>query len=295
MPVADALRTFEYLVLDVPVSVASDTPAVLCRVDETYAAFRQPLGDADGDVLAFELRRQDDGFLVSSPDERTTHPDEHSALLSLFDRMVKALLARLAARGLDAIHAGAVVHRGRAAIVAGTSGQGKTTLTLGLVGRGAQLLSDEFAIVDRTAGAARIVPYRRSLHVRPGTPELVPALSFVHDLPRHTLGGGIEWSVEPALIERALPGCLGQAAPLGHVLLLDGRPAPEREPTIAAIPAAMATMELLKGTYSASLGFAGALRRLSAALDGVTCARLTPGALEPTLDLVTAWLERSDG
>jgi hypothetical protein len=54
-------------------------------------------------------------------------------------------------------------------------------------------------------------------------------------------------------------------------------------------------MELLRGTYSASLDFAGALRRLGRALDGARCARLTTGTLDPTLDLVTSWLdEHSD-
>jgi hypothetical protein len=294
MTVVEAARTSRYSILGVPVSVTSDAPEALCRVDETYAAFHDADGVAGLDELAFALRRRPDGSVeVSGPTgERRAWPAEQPALLDLLDRLVKTVLAQLASRGIDAIHAGAISRRGRAAIVAGASGHGKTTLTLGLVGRGWQLLSDELAIADPARG---IVPYRRSTHVRPGTPELVPALGFVHDLPRHELGGGIEWSVEPSVLERALPGCLGEAAPLRHVLLLAGPPAPERAPALTEVPAALAAMELLKGTWSASVDFAGALRRVGRLLDGAACARLSSGALEPTLDLVCAWLEASGG
>lgn len=283
-----------YAILGVEVTVTADVPEVLARVDETYAAFRQSSG-VSTDTERFDLRCEDDGALcVTGPDgvERRW-PTEHEALLDLLDRLVATVLAGLHGQGLDAVHAGAVVHRGRAAILAGVSRHGKTTLTLGLVARGMGLLSDEFAVVD---SANRLVlPYRRSAHVRPGTPELIPALSFVRDLPRHHLGGGSEWSLPPSALARALPGGLGVAAPLGHVLLIEGSPAPQAPPTLTPVPTALAAMELLRGTWSASVDFGGALRRIGRALDGVACARLRAGALEPTLDQVTAWLEADRG
>ena len=297
MPVAEAQRTSCFSILDIPIAVTSDVAGALDLVDETYAAFRlEPSERAtSAPPLALALRRCGDTSLLVTDASGAQHrpPTESEAALCLLDRIVHAVLAELTARGCDAIHAGAVVHRGRATIIAGASGRGKTTLTLGLVARGLGLLSDEFAVVE--PGSGRILPYRRSVHVRPGTPELIPALSFVADLPRHELGGGTEWSVEPAALERELPGCLGAAAPLGAVLLLDGPPEPGAEPVLTPIAGAVAAMELLRGTWSASRDFPGALRRIGRLLGGVACARLRAGALEPTLDAVIAWSEGADG
>ena len=115
--------------------------------------------------------------------------------------IVQGLLRRLHAQGFHAIHAASLAHSGGALIVAGETGRGKTTL--GLVRRGLGLLSDEIALVERDE--ARILPYRRSLHVRPGTPELIPELGFLLERPRNQLGGGIEWTLPPWELECAFP------------------------------------------------------------------------------------------
>jgi hypothetical protein len=208
-------------------------------------------------------------------------------LCDVLGRIVEVLLAGFEARGLGALHAGAVVREGRATVVAGTSGQGKTTLVLGLVARGLGLLSDELALIEPST--SRILPYRRSVHVRPGTPELVPELTFLHDRPRHAIGGGVEWALPPADVARVLPGGLAEPAPLSHVILLDGRPDPRRAPSLTPVTAGLAAMELLRGMPAAATDFGGALRRLGGLLPGASCARLRGGALGPTLDLVLEW------
>jgi len=284
-----------YSVLGVPIAVVSDVAEALARIDETYIAFRQD-GGAPATAYTVELRHGGAGDACTVGDsrgERRAWPDAHAALLDALDRLVHAVLAGLHARGVYAIHAGATVDRDAALIVSGRSGQGKTTLVLGLLRRGLGLLSDEFAIVD--PAAARILPYRRSLHIRPGTPELIPELRFLHDRPQHRLGGGIEWALTPADLDRALPGRLAPAAPLRYVLLLDGDPRANAVSAIAPLPAAVATMELLRGTWAASIDFADGLARIGRLLDGVACARLRVGALEPTLDTIMRWLEEHGG
>jgi hypothetical protein len=79
------------------------------------------------------------------------------------------------------------------------------------------------------------------------------------------------------------------------VLLLDGAPRPGADPEIEALSPAVATIELLRGTWAASVDFAGGLARIGRLLDGVACARLRAGALEPTLDAVVGWLEAQHG
>lgn len=278
-----------YTVLGVPVAVSSDVAGVLACVDATYTAFRG-LPSMPADVFAAQLLRREDAFLVSdSHGYLRCWPDAHAALLDLLDRIVHGVLARLHEQGLYAVHAGAVVYKGAALIIAGRSGHGKTTLVLGLVRRGLGLLSDEFAIADATQQL--IQPYRRSLHIRPGTPELIPELAFLREQPQQRLGGGIEWTLTPDQLARALPGGLASAAPPRYVLLLDGPPRPQAAPALVPIPAAVATLELLRGTWAASVDFDGGLARIGRLLHGVACARLRAGALEPTLDTLMQWLE----
>ena len=278
-----------YTVLGVPVAVSSDVAGVLACVDATYTAFRG-VPSMPADVFAAQLLRREDAFLVSdSHGYLRGWPDAHAALLDLLDRIVHGVLARLHEQGLYAVHAGAVVYKGAALIIAGRSGHGKTTLVLGLVRRGLGLLSDEFAIADATQQL--IQPYRRSLHIRPGTPDLIPELAFLREQPQQRLGGGIEWTLTPDQLARALPGGLASAAPPRYVLLLDGPPRPQAAPALVPIPAAVATLELLRGTWAASVDFDGGLARIGRLLHGVACARLRAGALEPTLDTLMQWLE----
>jgi len=291
--------TVHYLVLGVPIAVGSDIAGMLERVDDTYTAFRQGAG-AQAPVFSAELLASADTSEASSAvvvrdsgGYRQEWPEAHTGLLDLLDRIVRGLLVELHRRGIYAIHAGALVYRGAALLIAGRSGQGKTTLTLGLLRRGLGLLSDEFAIID--PASQQLLPYRRSLHVRPGTPELIPELAFLECQPQQRLGGGIEWSLAPAEVARVFPGSLASAAPLRYVLLLDGAPQPERPPAITPMPAALATMELLRGTWAASRDFTGGLARLSRLMEGTCCARLQSGGLDATLDAIGTWLEAQRG
>jgi len=61
------------------------------------------------------------------------------------------------------------------------------------------------------------------------------------------------------------------------------------------VPSALATMELLRGTWGASVDFAGGLARIGRLLNGARCARLRVGEFEATLDCVLAWLEANHG
>jgi hypothetical protein len=286
--------TVWFSVLGIPVAVTSDEPDTLLRVAETYAAFRAAPATAGEPIELWLLRAPGEpSYIVSDAAGSRRWATHQDALLDLFDRLVHALLARLLAQGIYVVHAGAVVFRGEALALAGRSGQGKTTLTLGLLRRGLGLLSDEFAVVD--PAERRLLPYHRSLHVRPGTPELIPELGFLYQRPRHELGGGSEWAVTPRDLECALPGCLAAVAPLRYVLLLEGTPGAGASVAITPIPAALAALELLRGTWATSVDFGSTLAQVGRLLDGVTCARLRVGALEPTLDAVVAWLEGCHG
>jgi hypothetical protein len=291
--VPPALPIAWYSILGVPVAVASDVGDALERVDETYQAFRRMEGAPDTALVVW-LWVDGAGWIVADSGGYSRRwLDRQPAILDLLGRIVQGVLARLHDRGMYAIHAGAVVYGNTALIIAGKSGQGKTSFVLGLLQRGLGLLSDEFAIL--APGSQAILPYRRSIHIRPGTPELIPALESVRERPRHQLGGGIEWAVTPGELDQIFPGCLAEAAPLRFVLLLDGIPSLDTIPSIVPMPAAVATMELLRGTWAASRSFGPGLERVSRAMHGTICGRLQIGPLDATLDCVTDWLEANHG
>lgn len=279
-----------YNVLDTNIVVESNVAAALDRVEDTYTAFQVPPGSLQGvTLLRLERSHEGDSYTVTGTNgERQWHQYD-DALLDLLDRMVHTILSKLFERGIYAIHAGAVVERGGAWAVVGRSGQGKTTLTLGLLRRGMGLLSDELMIVE--PNTQRILPYRRSLHVRPGTVNLIPELRFLLDRPRHQIGGGSEWALTPDDLIRMFPHALAAPAPLRGVLLLDGTPQAYETPSITPIPSALAALELLRSSWAASIDFNDALTSVSRLLSQVACARLRVGALGPTLDAVAAWQE----
>jgi hypothetical protein len=278
-----------YAVHGVEIDVATDVEAASDAVAMSYAAFRmgdeqRPLAEcvmltatATPDGIRLEDHRHRVGFAL----------DERSAVLGLLDRVVMAVLDRLRLHGILGTHAGVVEIDGRAVLLSGRSGRGKSTLTLGLVRRGAGWLTDELALIgpdDRT-----ILPYPRALHVSPATAALLPELSFLHERPRHDLGGGSEWSVSSADLARAF--ATGAASPtrLAAILLLDQEPDIEREPEIIRVAPALATMELMRGTPAAAGDFAGTMRRLSDVTAGVATARLRTGELDRTAGLVLDW------
>lgn len=288
---SEHLEPVWYAALGIPFAVASNVEAALQQVHDTYAAFHSRAGSRRP---AFMLRLEHiaKGYFVSGVSAPQCWPSYEDALLDLFDRLVHGLLAQLLARDLYAVHAAALVDQGRALMIVGRSGQGKTTLTLGLLLRGAGLLSDELAVAD--PATQLIHPYRRSLHVRPDTPDLLPELSFLHDRPRYQLGGGSEWAVGPADLEQIAPGCLAQAAPLHAIVLLDGAPRPDEPPLLTPIPAALALLDLMRSTWATTIDFGKTMACMSKLLEQVRCVRLQAGALQPTLDALLEWARAAD-
>jgi hypothetical protein len=139
------------------------------------------------------------------------HPlrDAGSLAPYVYQSILCDILARVRSHVL--IHAGAVTRGGQGIVLAADSFHGKTTLVLELVRRGFQFLSDETAALGRAD--RRVHPFPRSLSVRPGTLERAgfPELA----------AGAPSWGGKQLLdIEQIRPGCLGEAAPVGHVVIL---------------------------------------------------------------------------
>jgi hypothetical protein len=88
----------------------------------------------------------------------------HAQALDVLESELQLAVARLA-RPAVFVHAGVVAVDGRAILVPGRSGAGKTTLVRALVAAGATYYSDEYAVLD---AVGRVHPYARRPSVRAG-------------------------------------------------------------------------------------------------------------------------------
>jgi len=281
-----------YAIHGLELVVETDVPAAADAVAMSYGAFaigqdHAPLRDR---AMITALRSADGILLTDHRGRATLVTEETSVVLGLLDRVVMAVLDRLRTQGIVGTHAGVVEVNGRAVLLSGRSGRGKSTLTLGLLRRGAGWLTDELALI--AADDVTILRYPRALHVSPATAALLPELSFLDERPRYDLGGGSEWSVVPADLARAFGTGPAGPARLAAILLLDGDPDPRRAPEITHVAPAVATMELLRGTPAAVDDFTGTMRRLSDIAVRVATARLRVGELERTAALVGDWLRK---
>ena len=160
------------------------------------------------------------------------------------------------------LHAGAVGWRGRAIVLPGRSGAGKTTLTAELVRAGASYLSDDFAPID---GRGRVHPFPKLLAVREN--------GETRELPAEAFGGR----------QSRLP------LPVGLVVLssyAEGRGFRPR-----SLSPGRAVIELLKTTASARRQPARAFDRLS---NLVQQAPVLRGVRGEAAEAAEAILERSD-
>jgi len=96
-----------------------------------------------------------------------------------------------------ALHAGAVAHNGKAAVIAGPTGSGKSSLVAWLIGNGFGYLSDEIALLF--ADQAAILGLPRALVLKPGAAEQVLALPSFEGA--RSVPGGEHVMVRPRFVQ----------------------------------------------------------------------------------------------
>lgn len=186
---------------------------------------------ADGDRAEHELMvTASDGTYTTSEDgaEVATSPTAEQAVIDVLRLLNERVLHD--SSGTVRLHAGAVAKDGRALVLVGESGRGKSTLTASLVRRGWDYLSDEVAIIDVATRA--VLPYAKALDLGDQACHLAGI-----DQPDLRLG---------APKSKVLPGSLGNVgsgdAKLGLIVLVD-EPAERLAPVTALV-------QLLAGTFA---------------------------------------------
>ncbi len=124
----------------------------------------------------------------------------------------------LAWRRIIPLHACAVEIDGRAVLIAGDAGAGKSSLTAGLIAQGAALVSDDLSAIvfDPASGGARVLPGRTTIRLDPAVARWTDGEPL--DLPaRDTRGKTV---LQPAARCRAplpLAGMIALGLPAGPV------------------------------------------------------------------------------
>jgi len=108
-----------------------------------------------------------DGYLIN-PDRLPSNIIEYLFHLALIE-----LLRR---RGLYTIHATALEHNGRAILIPGNSGRGKTTSFISLLRSGYRYLSDDHPLLQDSGTQVEVLPFPIKINVTDATVQFFPEL-----------------------------------------------------------------------------------------------------------------------
>ena len=129
-----------------------------------------------------------------------------------FSSSVAALT--LAWRGMLALHASAVELGGQTVLIAGPAGAGKSTLSAGLIARGARLIGDDLTVIDPVTGRATVG--RPAMRLHPDTAQTLALRSLI-EVPDDPRG---------KVLIAPTARYAGPALPIGAIVLLGGATGP---------------------------------------------------------------------
>jgi hypothetical protein len=147
-----------YQILDVRLSLDSDSEELLSRFDQDYAWFAGQVGNGR-QSLSVCLSEKNQVLQINEvvlPLKDQPHPASYA--YQVIGRMLMGEI-----RDYFILHAAAVARGKEAVAICGPPGSGKTTLTLGLLEAGLRLLSDDFCPIHKETGLVH--PFPRSLWI----------------------------------------------------------------------------------------------------------------------------------
>lgn len=219
------------------------------RVREVYAG-KTLLRSVDfAEPAGYLLWVRDFGRVLISPDgfELLCEPDpENPEWATIVSAQALPLAATI--RGLEVMHASGVVLDGRAVLLMGPAGAGKSSLAAALLRAGAELLSDDVVALALSDGTLLAHAGSMALQLRAAEHERLSARE-------RTALGRPAGTVEDK--RRYVSGEAPDAAPLGCVFLLERS---AREPAVERL-AAVDPFELIASTFNLSVRTPARLRR----------------------------------
>lgn len=202
---------------------------------------------------------------------------------AFIEAMGLSMLAR--ARGYVAIHASAVVHRGRAAILQGPAGAGKSTLAVAAARLGLGVLAEDVVFARATAGDVELWGMPWIQRLLPDAVDHFPELAGIE--PRVQPNGEHKIEVDLDVLR---PGAARPSAPAGAILLLArGSGGPTGVQPLAAAEASAGFEVLWPWGDGWSPGHEAVIRQLLATRAGRLHVNGSPAA---AAEVLAAWLDR---
>jgi hypothetical protein len=274
-----------YRALEYSFRIRTPLPRVAAVVDDLLSPFRSE--DMNGARAYTLIQREADGLFALWLDgkrlDETATPGGlvHSLLWDVHKQAVAS------ARGVLALHAGAVAWRGAGVVLPGTTGSGKTTLVTGLIRAGFSYLSDEAALIEPQTGW--LYPFPKSLTLRPESLRLLPELT-------EKLAPELAWTTR---LRYHLSADAVRADPFGGPCIVRYVITPTYKPgsqiRLAPISRAQTLVDLSKNAFNLNLFGRVGVAVLADVVRGAECFQMQVGDLESAVDAVQTLVAADHG
>lgn len=231
--------TAAYRLLDQHFLIRTDCAELLDLFQVMLAAFR--VDETSGSETIYELwlsAGQAGRALLSGDGHQFEFNGSAPIITCVYSYVVNSILQKVTSHFL--FH-GASLAWGDAGLVLPAHAQhGKTTLVIELLKRGFRFLSDDLVAVNRDSGL--LVPFPRSIGVRPGILHLHPELAGFHYFSLPLIMGGEKRVLDVRCI---WPGQLAEACRPTHLILLSAAAHPQASEDVLTVVLSRVDDELL--------------------------------------------------
>lgn len=285
-------RVRHYRIGPVPVSLDCEVEQLADDYHRYYRAYEVFAPSPDSFRIEVRLRRswrslRQYYYVYANGQEQCILCNARS-VLPYIEWTTNALVAKFLPGYLQ-IHAAAMSRDGAGIILAGTPGQGKSTLAAGLLARGWKYLSDEFALIDANTG--RLEPFPKALCIKSGSFAPVLELGLPLDLKRvlHKGGKGPVSLVDPLAVRR---DAVSEPCPVGMIVFpqYDASAAP----AIESVSRARAVFDLVQVSFNFTKFRDRGLELLAGIARQSHCVRLRSGDLNQTGRLLEEYMQQNN-
>jgi hypothetical protein len=251
------------------VEVHSDAPEILASLRDSFTHMR---GTGDGEPVArIVVTRAGETYRGESPASKFSGAGTRESVLrwTRYQAIEQLIIAR---SDLLWLHGAVAGWRGRAVVMPGPRGRGKSTLVTRICARGWSFLTDDILPVD--PATLRVLPFPQVPAVRPDPGR---------DLPEAWLRETAKSEVR--VDDRVAPGPL----PVGAIVLPEARRSGSVE--LRPCSSAEAVLELARGCWNFAEHGERAVAVLARLVAGRPTFRLGFRDAEPAADLIARWAE----
>ena len=257
----------------------SELRAVLAA---NYAAMAELQEDVPFDLHYHVGRsKQSPGFVLSRPGERAQSAEDADDLLFLLEKDIIVELQRKRPEFLF-LHSAALDWRGKACLLVGESGAGKSTTAWALLHHDFRYLSDELSPIDVDTLQVHAYPHALCLKELPAPP---------YSLPGDALHLGRTIRVPTGTMPAT---AILEPRPLSALFLLKYSPG-LRTPTLRAMDAAEASIYLYVSALNALAHSNSGLDAVVRIAEDLPCFAVAAADLPSTCALIRAAMERAGG